>query len=552
MFNKTRIPSTLPHYYGRRLLSRRNNFIRLTLAALLLLSSFYFTILKPWVESDDSRIISKIDSSTKNDASDNNSAQKSWKINLNDTINSRVSVFNKEQFTDEAIKKNGLIPVTAVLIGWKRMESLQVVVNFISKYPYIKEILIWNNNDKIRLHKQDFRLNNTEVRLKIFNSDENLHDLSKYTTCAMAKYDYCYFQDDDWLNLYMDSIYTNFLRYPNLIHSNTMPIIHLEHRRWMFSNNDKNLHTGFTWLGCGSFIPRIKVQRFLGQIGLYSLEKERLRLVDMYFSLWTNQYPYQLSNPLTTLDQSEGWSNSVDQWAVVYGNILDAVQKLYTALAVNTGSEQFERQEEKPYYLDRDVRTPCINDKCLFITNIDPFPQPSSVCYANNITHVREHEAEFNALDFPSNEFWNKHAYHKAVDLDLNTCWNSFKKPKVDDYFGLQFVEPQNFHKITIVSSKDISNFDISFIIKSSLDGQNWRICDKISSSEKIKFSSIIPPNHVVAINFNCDIKKKNHESLENLENPENMEYRYIKFQIVRNFTEPFEICSLILDGLSV
>ena len=52
----------------------------------------------------------------------------------------------------------------------------------------------------------------------------------------MAKYDYCYFQDDDWLNLYMDSIYSNFLKSPNLIHSNTMPIIHLEHRRWTFTN----------------------------------------------------------------------------------------------------------------------------------------------------------------------------------------------------------------------------------------------------------------------------------------------------------------------------
>ncbi|CAG8553625.1 10453_t:CDS:2 [Diversispora eburnea] len=503
MFNKSQITSNLPHYYRRRFLSRRNNLIRLTLVALLLLS-LYFTILKPWVKWRDSRIISKIDSSTKNDASKTDA---SWKINLNETINSRFSVFNKEQFTVEALKTNGLIPVTAVLIGWKRKESLQIVVNFISKYPFIKEILIWNNNDKIRLHKQDFRLNNTEVKLNIFNSDENLHDLSKYITCTMAKYDYCYFQDDDWLNLYMDSIYTNFLKYPNLIHSNTMPIIHLEHRRWMFASNDKNLHTGFTWLGCGSFIPRIKVQRFLGQIGSASLEKERLRLVDMYFSLWTNQYPYQLSNPLTTLDQSEDWSKSADQWT------LDAVQKLYTALAVNTGSELFERQEENPHYLDRDV----------------------SICYANNITHIHEHEAEFNALDFPSNEFWIKHAYHKAVDFDLSTCWNSFKKPKVDDYFGLQFVEPQNSHKITIVSSKD-------------------RICDKISSSEKMKDinSSIIPPNHSITINFNCEIKNENLENPENLEALENMEYRYIKFQIVRNFTEPFEICSLILDGLSV
>ena len=86
---------------------------------------------------------------------------------------------------------------------------------------------------------------------------------------------------------------------------------------------DKNLHTGFTWFGCGSFVPRAKVQRFLDQLGSISLPKERLRLSDMYFSIWTNQYPYQLSNPLTPLDQQEGWSNGVDQWAIVYGNIVN-------------------------------------------------------------------------------------------------------------------------------------------------------------------------------------------------------------------------------------
>src|SRR4051812_15895460 len=68
-------------------------------------------------------------------------------------------------------------------------------------------------------------------------------------------------------------------------------------------------------------------------------------------------------------------------------------------------------------------RAPCANDKCLFLTNIDPFPSPRSVYYANNITHVHEQEAKFNQLNFPSNDFWDKHAYHTAVDTDANTCW---------------------------------------------------------------------------------------------------------------------------------
>jgi hypothetical protein len=83
-----------------------------------------------------------------------------------------------------------------------------------------------------------------------------------------------------------------------------------------------NMHTGFTWLGCGAFVPRWKVQNFLAQLGSAGLGKDRLRLADMYFSIWTNQYPWQLSNPLSPLDQNEGWSDGVDQWAIVHQNVV--------------------------------------------------------------------------------------------------------------------------------------------------------------------------------------------------------------------------------------
>ncbi|CAG8644887.1 16247_t:CDS:2 [Cetraspora pellucida] len=517
-----------------RLFNRRSNH-RFTLIILLIGAVILIIIIKPQSYSDP-RALPELSGSLDSDFSTTDLSQLAWKINLNKKINSRTSFYKHEHFTKDALKRNNLIPVTAIVLGWKRTESLKVVVNYISKYPYIKEILIWNNNNGTKLNVEDFKLDNMNVVLNVFNSDENLHDLSKYITCSMAEYDYCYFQDDDWLNLYMDSTYTNFLRNPSLIHSNTMPLIHLEHRRWMFSNADKNLHTGFTWLGCGSFIPRAKVQKFMSQLGYISLPKDHLKVADMYFSLWSNQYPYQLSNPLTPLDQDHGWSSGIDHWSVVYN------------------SDMFERVEETPYYHDRYVRAPCINDKCLFITNIDPFPHPSSVHYANNITNVHEQEAKFNALDFPSNEFWEKHSYHNAVDLDLTTCWNSFKIPKKGDYFGLQFVEPKSYNKVTIVSSKDISNFDASFTVEISSDGYNWKICEKLESSyEAQDYDSIdnivamdldsadIPKSNIITMDFKCFEE-------ENKNNP----VSFIKFQATRDFIEPFEICSFILDGLSI
>lgn len=153
MFDKSHIsPLSYRHNYSR-FFSRRNNLIRLVLAALLVLSSLGIIILKPWAELGDSGIISKGGPLSEDEASDTNSAKTNWKIDLDEVL-SRSSAFRREQFTDEALKENRLIPVTAILLGWKRIESLQVVVNYISRYPYIKEILIWNNNDNTRLHKE--------------------------------------------------------------------------------------------------------------------------------------------------------------------------------------------------------------------------------------------------------------------------------------------------------------------------------------------------------------------------------------------------------------
>jgi hypothetical protein len=81
-----------------------------------------------------------------------------------------------------------------------------------------------------------------------------VHDAGKHFACSLATYSHCYFNDDDWLNIYIDSLYTKYLdcctdtvkggrspigvedRVGGRIASNTMPIIHLEHRRWRVSD----------------------------------------------------------------------------------------------------------------------------------------------------------------------------------------------------------------------------------------------------------------------------------------------------------------------------
>jgi hypothetical protein len=158
-------------------------------------------------------------------------------------LDSQKSSYNFEDFTEQGLllpQNEHLLPATAILLGWKRIDTLKLLVSYLVRYPYIKEIIIWNNNKDIHLSKRDFELENSHFGplpdLQVYNAAENLRDFAKYMSCSLAKYEHCYFQDDDWLNTHMDALYTNFLTSPNLIHTNTLPLIQMEHRRWTFTN----------------------------------------------------------------------------------------------------------------------------------------------------------------------------------------------------------------------------------------------------------------------------------------------------------------------------
>ncbi|KAF9585138.1 hypothetical protein BGW38_003766, partial [Lunasporangiospora selenospora] len=154
----------------------------------------------------------------------------------------RKSLYSFDDFTEEGLLRTNndhLLPTTAILLSWKRHVNLRLIIKYLSRYPYIKEIIIWNNNPEAKLSPGDFELDRTVAsapELKVYNSAENVQDVAKYMACSLAKYKHCYIQDDDWLNHHMDALYTSFLSNPQQLHANTLPLINMEHRRWTFTN----------------------------------------------------------------------------------------------------------------------------------------------------------------------------------------------------------------------------------------------------------------------------------------------------------------------------
>ncbi|KAI5479864.1 hypothetical protein MNV49_002422 [Pseudohyphozyma bogoriensis] len=411
-------------------------------------------------------------------------------LKLLDLIEGRKSAFPAAPFKRTALSSDTtrVVGVTAVVLHWKRRKGLQLVLKHISRYPFIREIIVWNNNEGIELVADDFVLssppesNLSPPVLRIYNSPSNVHDAGKHLACSLASYKHCYFNDDDWLNIYMDSLYVKYLECcaggggagrggsGGRIASNTMPIIHLEHRRWRFENPEIDLHTGFTWLGTGAFAPRHLSVRFLNQQSAAPvlLQREQTLVSDMYFSLWANSYPEQMPNNLVPIDVEGGevgWSRGagVDQWAVVYGNTLDAVRKLFDILLIEEPHLCPDPFPLAPPPPESHTRAPCGNDGCLFSTSISPFPPPSALTYPPltarkpsfwsraywksppsnpveiegkfdpyDIASIKAYEAKWSLVDggWPTDQWWTeKGSWHLAVDgKGAETCWESWRR----------------------------------------------------------------------------------------------------------------------------
>ncbi|KAG1091974.1 hypothetical protein G6F42_019308 [Rhizopus arrhizus] len=261
--------------------------------------------------------------------------------------------------------------------------------------------------------------------------------MGKFTACAVATYGKCYFQDDLWLNPYLDSLYTHSFRYPDHLIANTRPVNYVDYMKWRFTNKDISLHTGYTDLRYGAFVSQHKVQKFLSQLSTQGLSTSKLRLAEFYFSIWLNQYPYIVSNPLLSSGR-DGFRDidTVNNRPLVEYYVYDAVSLLENTLANSSWMEEnddyFDKGELGPPVEERDVRMST------------PGTENDIVFNSGSIANISQFESEYNKKHqnfmIPNKFNFAYRSYHKAVDQDTETCWHTQRAPLADDYFGLYMV----------------------------------------------------------------------------------------------------------------
>lgn len=119
---------------------------------------------------------------------------------------------------------------------------------------------------------------------------------TKFETCVDSRLNRCYFQDNTWLNPYMDSLYTHAIRHPDQWIVNTKLSDTINAMTWRFRT--ENIHAGYADLRYGAFVSKDQVQHFLDNSAFDHTN-------DVHFAIGLGQYPYIISNPITTTGNSQ-------------------------------------------------------------------------------------------------------------------------------------------------------------------------------------------------------------------------------------------------------
>ena len=139
------------------------------------------------------------------------------------------------------------------------------VTSISSQVSTFQKDFVWNNNPQINLsirrlikHSGSFRF------IHVVNSKRNIKDEAKYRACAKATTRACFYVDDDWnVSSYIKSLIASFRSDPDLLHSVTDAYTFYTNLVWSYFDSKIDLHSGFSWIGCGSVFLRAHAQKHL-------------------------------------------------------------------------------------------------------------------------------------------------------------------------------------------------------------------------------------------------------------------------------------------------
>ena len=332
----------------------------------------------------------------------------------NTVMSRRVSTIFPRQYPE--------IPITCVLLNWKRLDNIKFIIQKLKKRQYITEIIVWNNNPSPIVHHQ-IGVHNQDAVVKIVNSKQNLCDEAKYRGALMAKNEHVFYQDDDFMTApYLDAMYRTFCLNPDRLHIAVGEMSYVTTFLRSYYNHALGLQAEFCFIGTGAMFPKSIAKKYLEYLEKYFDDKEKL-FADYGFSLMTNQPFVKLQVRLASLSQEEAFSNE----SIFKETSRKTHKKVVSDLLSKT---------TQPYFgLPRAVARSVYADRILFSTFLPAELNHYDQIYnPDNPSHAAARMEPPHEVNKAVTEY-RYNCFHSAIKDDPNASWHV--SINSGEYFGL-------------------------------------------------------------------------------------------------------------------
>jgi len=395
--------------------------------------------------------------------------------------------FNDLEFSNNLLQESKVEKELKQLMTLMEIEMDEKVIpqELISKYQLILPL----ETSKIE-QIQNEEVNSTitpPLSIQIINSQgyENEAGRARYRGCAVGNYPVCIFIDDNFVPLYFQQLYDNYLRFPNLLHTCSDSKLYWNNLKSTFIQDEIGIETGFSLIGTGALISKQKVIDFLEFHGNFKNE-DLPSNSDYFFSLWLNSLPYQLQVNLFSYDVNEKSSDSTsaidfDELFFSQQFILMELKKIFQYQPFSSPPPR-KRANEIGTHVNYHFFTKAVGgDGKIFITNMDNFIPGSNLenrkpyNFRNLYKSLQWIGDNSDILDSTMEEnqkidFFLQHQYLFAIDSKKQTSWISTRNVQFGDWIGFGL---PNFDYLRTLEIRT-TPMDIKMEIELSLDGFHW------------------------------------------------------------------------------
>lgn len=255
--------------------------------------------------------------------------------------------------------------------------------------------------------------------------------------------------------------------------------------------------------------------QFIKQLSFIQTSSADMALADSMFSVMTNDYPIHVETKFSKSVIGKVKRNEKD---AIERNVLQGARTLYRML----------QDPLQPYFATRapmqsDIRAPCKNVDCMFLTSLEAVPLPESVSFEPNVKMLEDHVKKY----APVPAMWASHAFHNAVDQDESTCWSHLgaTTPKLS-YFGLDLLQLEHgFTQFELVFDMNDKHRFVSFFD---------RLQVQVAHADR-QFYSVHPSIKVL---------EAGNKVMYTL--PSVAQFRFIKFVVPWNLNFGIKVCEIV------